>query len=166
MKQHPHFISLLQGQLYDWRLWAALGMVAGLSLGREGSSVQIGAGIMYSRRNWLPKRGLVSDHGLLIAGSAAGIAAAFNTPQGGIMSAIEELSRGPEQRSNGLIMAAIVLAGVRPGRVSRPACAGVGCGWQSCAQVWRLFLPLRRQAAVLLRPRAAPPTAPRRGKWW
>jgi len=54
----------------------------------------------------------VSDHGLLIAGGAAGIAAAFNTPLGGIMFAIEELSRSPEQRSNGLIMAAIVVGGL------------------------------------------------------
>jgi H+/Cl- antiporter ClcA len=90
----------------------ALGMLAGLSLGREGPSVQIGAGIMHSCRRWLPKRGVVSDHGLLIAGGAAGIAAAFNTPLGGIMFAIEELSRSPQQRSNGLIMAAIVLGGL------------------------------------------------------
>jgi H+/Cl- antiporter ClcA len=90
----------------------SLGFLAGLSLGREGPSVQVGAGIMHSCRRWLPKRGVVSDHGLLIAGGAAGIAAAFNTPLGGIMFAIEELSRSPEQRSNGLIMAAIVLGGL------------------------------------------------------
>lgn len=90
----------------------SMGMLAGLSLGREGPSVQIGAGVMHSCRRWLPKQGVVSDHGLLIAGGAAGIAAAFNTPLGGIMFAIEELTRRPEQRSNGLIMAAIVLGGL------------------------------------------------------
>ena len=89
------------------------GLLAGLSLGREGPSVQVAAGIMQHARRWLPKRGVVSDqHGLLIAGGAAGIAAAFNTPLGGVMFAIEELSRRPEQRSSGLIMAAIVLAGL------------------------------------------------------
>ncbi len=212
MKQHPHFLSSLQGELYDWRLWTAravvlafaamagltvvaltwmsetayehfreaqqqawwmpllwtpvatmaivwatrrfapgaagsgipqvmaalspeitsplrhffvsiwltvskmvltsLGFLAGLSLGREGPSVQVGAGVMHSCRRWIPKHGVVSDHGLLIAGGAAGIAAAFNTPLGGIMFAIEELSRRPEQRSNGLMMAAIVLGGL------------------------------------------------------
>lgn len=90
----------------------AAGLLAGLSLGREGPSVQIGAGVMHSARRWLPKNTTVSDHGLLIAGGAAGIAAAFNTPLGGIMFAIEELSRRPEQRSNGLIMAAIVISGL------------------------------------------------------
>ena len=88
-----------------------VGLLGGLSLGREGPSVQIGAGIMVSVRSWLLKAGEVSDHGLMIAGGAAGIAAAFNTPLGGILFAIEELTRKPEQRNNGLIMASIVLGG-------------------------------------------------------
>ena len=93
-------------------LGQAPGLLGGLSQGREGPSVQIGAGVMHAARRFLPQRSAVSEQGLLIAGGAAGIAAAFNTPLGGIMFAIEELSRRPEQRSNGLIMAAIVLAGL------------------------------------------------------
>lgn len=93
-------------------LLTAAGLLGGLSQGREGPSVQIGAGVMHAARRFLPRRSAVSEQGLLIAGGAAGIAAAFNTPLGGIMFAIEELSRRPEQRSNGLIMAAIVLAGL------------------------------------------------------
>lgn len=93
-------------------LLASWGLLAGLSLGREGPSVQVGAGIMHNARHWLPQRNLVSEHGLLVAGGAAGIAAAFNTPLGGVMFAIEELSRRPEQRNSGLIIAAIVLAGL------------------------------------------------------
>lgn len=91
---------------------AAWGLLAGLSLGREGPSVQVAAGVMHSVRQWLPQRAMVSAHGLLIAGGAAGIAAAFNTPLAGVMFAIEELSRKPEQRSSGLIIAGIVLAGL------------------------------------------------------
>ncbi|MDD0840393.1 chloride channel protein [Curvibacter sp. HBC61] len=90
----------------------ATGLLSGLSLGREGPSVQIGAGVMHAARRFLPTQHSVSDQGLLIAGGSAGIAAAFNTPLGGIMFAIEELSRRPEQRNNGLIMAAIVVAGL------------------------------------------------------
>ena len=90
----------------------AWGLLAGLSLGREGPSVQIAAGVMHSARRWLPSQSAVSDNGLLIAGGAAGIAAAFNTPLGGIMFAIEELTRSVEQRSTGLVMAAIVLGGL------------------------------------------------------
>lgn len=88
------------------------GLLAGLSLGREGPSVQIAAGIMHNLRRWIPKQAQVSEHGLLIAGGAAGIAAAFNTPLGGVMFAIEELSKNPEKRSNGLVLAAIVLSGL------------------------------------------------------
>ena len=93
-------------------LLTAWGLLGGLSLGREGPSVQIAAGVMHSARRWLPQHSGVSDQSLLVAGGAAGIAAAFNTPLGGIMFAIEELSRRPEQRSTGLIMAAIVLGGL------------------------------------------------------
>jgi len=93
-------------------LLSAWGLLAGLSLGREGPSVQVAAGVMHHARRWMPKRAQVSNHSLLIAGGAAGIAAAFNTPLGGVMFAIEELAKKPEQRSNGLIVAAIVLGGM------------------------------------------------------
>jgi H+/Cl- antiporter ClcA len=88
------------------------GLLGGLSLGREGPSVQIAAGIMLQVRRFMPVGAPVGVHGLLVAGGAAGIAAAFNTPLGGVMFAIEELARAPERRSSGLIIAAIVLAGL------------------------------------------------------
>jgi len=88
------------------------GLLGGLSLGREGPSVQIAAGVMLTARRWLPRGSGISAHALLVAGGAAGIAAAFNTPLAGIMFAIEELSRSPEQRNSGLIVAGIVLAGL------------------------------------------------------
>jgi H+/Cl- antiporter ClcA len=91
---------------------ATWGLLAGLSLGREGPSVQIAAGVMHHARRWLPDKSQISEHGLMMAGGAAGIAAAFNTPLGGVMFAIEELSRRPEQRSSGLLLAAIVLSGL------------------------------------------------------
>lgn len=95
-------------------LLTAGGLLGGLSLGREGPSVQVAAGVMLTARRWLPRRNNagVSAHGLLVAGGAAGIAAAFNTPLAGVMFAIEELSRAPEQRNSGLIVAGIVLAGL------------------------------------------------------
>jgi H+/Cl- antiporter ClcA len=80
------------------------GMLGGLSLGREGPSVQVAAGILHHARRWLPARSAVNEHGL--------IAAAFNTPLGGVMFAIETLARRPESRSSGLLIGAIVLAGV------------------------------------------------------
>ena len=90
----------------------ASGLLAGLSLGREGPSVQIAAGVMHHVRRWLPDRATISEHGLLMAGGAAGIAAAFNTPLGGVMFAIEELWQRAGQASSALLISAIVLAGL------------------------------------------------------
>ena len=90
----------------------AWGLLAGLSSGREGPSVQIAAGVMHHARRWLPKNANIPEHSLLIAGGAAGIAAAFNTPLGGVMFAIEELSKKTGQRSTNLILVAIVIGGL------------------------------------------------------
>jgi len=89
-----------------------LALGCGASVGREGPTVQIGAAIMYSlgKAVRLPAAGL--HRGLVLAGGAAGVAAAFNTPLAGVVFAIEELSRSFEQRSAGIIFAAVVIAGV------------------------------------------------------
>jgi len=91
---------------------STLGFAAGLSIGREGPSVQVAAGVMHHARRWLGPKSGISSHALLVAGGAAGIAAAFNAPLAGVVFAIEELSRKLESRSSGLIIAAIVLAGL------------------------------------------------------
>jgi H+/Cl- antiporter ClcA len=88
------------------------GLLAGLSIGRQGPSVQIAAGVMLHARRWLSPRTDISTRELLVAGGAAGIAAAFNTPLGGIVFAIEELSRRVQDRSSGLMLAAIVVSGL------------------------------------------------------
>ncbi len=88
------------------------GFAAGLSIGREGPSVQVAAGVMQHARRWLSPNTTIDARGLLIAGGAAGIAAAFNAPLAGVVFAIEELSGRLESRSSGLIITAIVLAGL------------------------------------------------------
>ncbi|PPE70072.1 chloride channel protein [Caldimonas thermodepolymerans] len=87
-------------------------LLAGLSVGREGPSVQVAAGVMLQARRWLSPRAGVDDHGLLVAGGAAGIAAAFNAPLAGVVFAVEQLSRSLDARNSGLILSAIVLAGL------------------------------------------------------
>lgn len=87
-------------------------MLGGLPVGREGPAVQIAAGIMLHARRWLPERSAITPHGLLVAGGAAGVAAAFNAPLAGVMFAIEQLTTRVEERSSGLIVAAIVFAGL------------------------------------------------------
>jgi H+/Cl- antiporter ClcA len=85
-----------------------LGLLFGASTGREGPTIQVGGAIMASLGRFAPYR----QPGFLLAGSAAGVAAAFNTPLAGIVFAIEELSRSFEMRTSGLIIGAIIAAGL------------------------------------------------------
>ena len=88
------------------------GLLSGASVGREGPTVQVGAAIMHAlgRIGRFPH--MAMDRALILAGGAAGVAAAFNTPLAGIVFAIEELSRSYEQRTNGTILTAVILSGV------------------------------------------------------
>ncbi|MDY7579557.1 chloride channel protein [Herbaspirillum sp. RTI4] len=91
---------------------STLGVVGGLTIGREGPTVQIGAVLMYYMRRWFPRPSVMMEKRLILAGAAAGLAAAFNTPLAGIVFAIEELSRSFEQRASGVVITTIVFAGV------------------------------------------------------
>lgn len=88
------------------------GLLAGLSIGREGPTVQVGAGVMASAKRWLSPQSGIDAHDLMVAGAAAGIAAAFNTPLGGIVFALEQLTRRRHISHSSLVIAAIVLAGL------------------------------------------------------
>jgi H+/Cl- antiporter ClcA len=88
------------------------GLLAGLSIGREGPTVQVGAGVMVHARRWLSPSSGIDAHDLMVAGAAAGIAAAFNTPLGGIVFALEQLSRRRGMSHSALVISSIVLAGL------------------------------------------------------
>ena len=82
---------------------------AGGSVGREGPTVQVSAAIMVAVHRMLR---VPITAGVLIAGGAAGVAAAFNTPLAGVAFAIEELASAYEQRVAVLVMAAVMVAGL------------------------------------------------------
>jgi H+/Cl- antiporter ClcA len=90
-------------------LLTTIGLLCGGSIGREGPTVQVGASIML-----LSARigGMAQANGLILAGSAAGIAAAFNTPLAGIVFAIEEMSKTYHSRINGLVLTAVIISGL------------------------------------------------------
>ena len=90
-------------------LLTVVGLFCGASIGREGPTVQVGASVMLHVARW---GGMAHARGLILAGSAAGIAAAFNTPLAGIVFAIEEMGRTYESRTNGLVLTAVILAGL------------------------------------------------------
>jgi len=92
---------------------AAAGLFCGGSIGREGPTVHVGAVIVHSVARWMPHGRIEAQRrALVLAGGAAGVAAAFNTPLAGIVFAIEELSRSFEERASGTTLTAVILAGV------------------------------------------------------
>ena len=93
-------------------LLTSLGLCAGASIGREGPTVQIGAAIMLALGRWIRLPIQDMDRTLILAGGAAGIAAAFNTPLAGIVFAIEELSRSFEERTSGTVLTTVIVAGI------------------------------------------------------
>lgn len=69
-----------------------LGIGAGLSLGREGPSIQLGAVTAQGISRFLG-RTRMEERYLLTSGASAGLAAAFNAPLAGVIFALEELHR-------------------------------------------------------------------------
>ena len=85
----------------------------GGAIGREGPTIQI-AGSIFKKVNellpdWWPK---VSRRNMITAGAAAGLAAAFNTPLGGIVFSLEELSKSHINFFKTPVFAAVIIAGL------------------------------------------------------
>ncbi len=91
-----------------------LSLGAGLTLGRQGPTVQLGAAIASQVSNWFPTS---PDHRrqLLAAGAAAGLAAGFNAPIAGVLFVIEELL----QDVSGLTLGTAIMASFVGAMVSR-----------------------------------------------
>src|SRR6202012_39436 len=84
-------------------------LLIGTSVGREGPTVQISAAIMAFMHRLLR---VELSSAVVIAGGAAGVSAAFNTPLAGVAFAIEELAASYHQRLALLAMAAVMISGL------------------------------------------------------
>lgn len=85
----------------------------GAAVGREGPTIQISAAI-FRRINtllpaWWPK---AQNRNMILTGAAAGLAAAFNTPLGGIVFAVEELSKQHFSQFRTALFTAVIIAGL------------------------------------------------------
>lgn len=88
---------------------SALVLLCGGSIGREGPTVQVVAGILRSLTRGL--KGGAGRRALIIAGGAAGVAAAFNTPIAGVVFGVEELAKSFERRTNTVVILVVVVSG-------------------------------------------------------
>jgi H+/Cl- antiporter ClcA len=87
--------------------------IGGAAIGREGPTIQISASIykiIYKLLpKWWPK---IAKRNMIVTGAAAGLAAAFNTPLGGIVFAIEELTKTHFSYFKTAIFSSVIIAGL------------------------------------------------------
>ena len=88
-------------------------VIGGGAIGREGPTIQI-AGSIFRFVNqllpkWWPK---ISIKNMIMTGAAAGLSAAFNTPMGGIVFAVEELAKIHLNYFKTALFTAVIIAGL------------------------------------------------------
>jgi len=105
--------KLLSLRVVVGKVLGALGaLLCGASIGREGPSVHIGAALFNFTGHFARFSRFERRQGLILAGGAAGISAAFTAPLAGIVFAIEELHGSFGERQSNLLLSAVVLAGL------------------------------------------------------
>ncbi len=113
LRKHEPVSRLLSMRIAVGKVFlGALALFSGFSAGREGPTVHISAIFMLLAHRWLPNQRVIRAPDLVIAGGAAGIAAAFNTPLAGIVFAIEELARRFEARTSAVLLSTIIVSGL------------------------------------------------------
>lgn len=113
-KEHSKIRSLLSLKIIVFKIISSVILViGGGAVGREGPTIQI-AGSIFRKVNeylpdWWPK---ISKKNMIMTGAAAGLAAAFNTPLGGIVFAVEELSKTHINYFKTALFTAVIIAGL------------------------------------------------------
>lgn len=100
---------------------SALALLGGGAIGREGPTLQISASIFYiaSKKISLFKK-YISPETWVVTGAAAGLAAAFNTPLGGLVYAIEELATQHLNKFKTSLITAVIISGFASQMISGP----------------------------------------------
>ena len=106
--------ALLSLKVIVVKILSSLVMVFGGGvIGREGPTIQISASIFKKINDllpaWYPK---ISKRNMIVTGAAAGLAAAFNTPLGGIVFAIEELTKTHFSLFKSALLTGVIISGL------------------------------------------------------
>ena len=113
-KEHTKIRHLLSLKILVFKILSSLALIiGGGAIGREGPTIQI-AGSVFRKVNeylpeWWPK---ISKKNMIMTGAAAGLSAAFNTPLGGIVFAVEELSKTHINYFKTALFTAVIIAGL------------------------------------------------------
>lgn len=114
-QKNTHKVNLLLGLRIIWiKIASSVVMVFGGGvIGREGPMIQISASIFKKINDllpaWYPK---ISKQNMIVTGAAAGLASAFNTPLGGIVFAIEELTKTHFNLFKSALLTGVIIAGL------------------------------------------------------
>ncbi len=95
-------------------LSSLLGVLGGGAIGREGPTLQIAGSVFHLTGKFLAQKNahFKNQHVLILAGGAAGLASAFNTPLGGIAYVVEELSKSHLSSFRTGILHSVIVAGL------------------------------------------------------
>jgi H+/Cl- antiporter ClcA len=114
-KKHSSIVDQLLGlKIILTKIFSSLLMVqGGAPIGREGPTIQISASIFRIIDKSIPSSWpKLSSQNYIITGAAAGLAAAFNTPLGGIVFAMEELAKIHVRYFRTALFTAVIIAGL------------------------------------------------------
>lgn len=88
-------------------------ILGGGAIGREGPTIQIAGSVFRLVNKYIPNSWpKLSKQSFILTGAAAGLAAAFNTPLGGIVFAIEELASVHVRFFRTPLFSAVIIAGL------------------------------------------------------
>lgn len=113
--EHQKKISFLTGGriIFAKIISSSIMVFGGGAVGREGPTIQIAGAVFRWVGRLLPAHWpKSSERVMILTGSAAGLAAAFNTPLGGIVFAIEELSKSHFGSFRTSLLTAVIIAGM------------------------------------------------------
>jgi H+/Cl- antiporter ClcA len=106
--------KLLSFRILLAKMASSLMMVlGGGAIGREGPTIQIAGSIFRMVNKWIPQSWpKLSKQSFILTGAAAGLAAAFNTPLGGVVFAMEELAKIHIRFFRTALFSAVIIAGL------------------------------------------------------
>ncbi len=93
-------------------LLLTIGLFSGMTLGREGPSVHVGAAMMHMITKWVRFPRHLVRRGLILGGGGAGVAAAFNAPLAGLVFSFEEIARSFEKNNVGTVIRSVIISSV------------------------------------------------------
>ncbi|MCU0404935.1 MAG: chloride channel protein, partial [Chitinophagaceae bacterium] len=116
-------------------------VLGGGAIGREGPTIQIAGSVFKWVNDLIPATWpKVPRKNMVITGAAAGLAAAFNTPLGGIVFAVEELAKNHFKYFRTPLFVAVIIAGLAAQGLLGPY---LYLGYPKVnGAVWYIFFPI------------------------